>query len=178
LRKPKPCVVSQIEKFHSTSFQRRKHSGNDSIRAPKKDDTDTASDGYEKPQKPVDSPDPPHERPTSSDNSILSASHSESNNEHGTRQSASSTQGQENHSLPYNFENYSRFFRRLALAAPNLHRPTRDDFLRVADGFWQRLRIRFRWFTIRSFRKFNADDISGIITWILMSQTLWILVGT
>ncbi|KAK7473199.1 Mitochondrial distribution and morphology protein 31, mitochondrial precursor [Stygiomarasmius scandens] len=166
LRRPKSCVVSQIEKFHSTSFQRRKHSGNDSVRAPKKDDTDTTSDGYEKP------------RPTSSNNSIPSASHSESNSEHGTRQSASSTQGQENHSLPYNFENYSRFFRRLALAAPNLHRPTRDDFLRVADGFWQRLRIRFRWFTIRSFRKFNADDISGIITWILMSQTLWILVGT
>ncbi|KAF5355505.1 hypothetical protein D9758_006407 [Tetrapyrgos nigripes] len=81
-------------------------------------------------------------------------------------------------SLPYNFENYSRSFRRLALSLPHLHRPTRDDFLRVADGFWQRLRIRFKWFTIKSFRKFNADDISGIITWFLMSQTLWILVGT
>ena len=75
-------------------------------------------------------------------------------------------------------ENYSRFFRRLALSLPHLHRPTRDDFLNVATGFWQRLRIRFKWFTVRGFRKFNADDISAFITWILMSQTLWILIGT
>ncbi|KAF9067749.1 mitochondrial distribution and morphology protein-domain-containing protein [Rhodocollybia butyracea] len=80
--------------------------------------------------------------------------------------------------LPYNFEYYSRSFRQLAMSLPHLHRPTQDDFLRVADGFWQRLRIRFKWFTIKSFRKFNADDISGIVTWILMSQTIWILVGT
>ncbi|EIW83359.1 mitochondrial distribution and morphology protein family 31 32 [Coniophora puteana RWD-64-598 SS2] len=59
-----------------------------------------------------------------------------------------------------------------------MHRPTRDDLLRVATGFWARLRIRWKWFTIRSFRKFNADDISAFITWFLMSQTLWIFVGT
>ncbi|KJA27857.1 hypothetical protein HYPSUDRAFT_62897 [Hypholoma sublateritium FD-334 SS-4] len=75
-------------------------------------------------------------------------------------------------------ENYSRFFQRLALSLPHLHRPTRDDFLDVATGFWQRLRIRFKWFTVRGFRKFNADDISAFITWFLMSQTLWILIGT
>ncbi|KAL0067329.1 Mitochondrial distribution and morphology protein 31, mitochondrial precursor [Marasmius tenuissimus] len=80
--------------------------------------------------------------------------------------------------LPYNFAHYSKSFRRLALSVPHFHAPTRDDFLRVADGFWQRLRIRFKWFTIKSFRKFNADDISGFITVILMSQTVWILVGT
>lgn len=80
--------------------------------------------------------------------------------------------------LARDHENYSRFFRRLALSLPHLHRPTRDDFLNVATGFWQRLRIRFKWFTVRGFRKFNADDISAFITWFLMSQTLWILVGT
>ncbi|TFK44315.1 mitochondrial distribution and morphology protein family 31/32 [Crucibulum laeve] len=77
-----------------------------------------------------------------------------------------------------NLDEYSRFFRRLALSLPHPHRPTRDDFLNVATGFWQRLRIRFKWFTIKSFRKFNADDISAFVTWFLMSQTLWILVGT
>ena len=82
------------------------------------------------------------------------------------------------HLPPLNLENYPRLYRRLALSLSHLHRPTRDDFLRVANGFWQRLRIRFKWFTIRSFRKFNADDISAFITWFLMSQTLWILVGT
>ncbi|KXN90943.1 Mitochondrial distribution and morphology protein 31 [Leucoagaricus sp. SymC.cos] len=79
---------------------------------------------------------------------------------------------------PKHLEDYSRFFRRLALSLPHPHRPTRDDFLNVATGFWQRLRIRFKWFTIKSFRKFNADDISAFVTWFLMSQTLWILIGT
>lgn len=79
---------------------------------------------------------------------------------------------------PGNLENYPPFFRRLALSLPHPHRPTREDFLNVANGFWQRTRIRFKWFTIKSFRKFNADDISAFVTWFLMSQTLWILVGT
>lgn len=79
---------------------------------------------------------------------------------------------------PNRFDHYPQFFRRLALSVPNIHRPTRDDMLNAASGFWERTRIRFRWFTIKSFRKFNADDISAFITWFLMSQTLWILVGT
>lgn len=77
-----------------------------------------------------------------------------------------------------NLENYSRFFRRLAMSLPPMQRPTRDDFLRVATSFWQRLRIRFKWFTIKSFRKFNADDISAFVTWFVMSQTVWVLLGT
>ncbi len=75
-------------------------------------------------------------------------------------------------------ENYPRFFRRLARSLPNLQRPTRDDFLRAADGFWQRLRVRIRWLTIRSFRRYNADELSAFVTWFLMSQTLWLFVGT
>lgn len=77
-----------------------------------------------------------------------------------------------------NLENYPRFFRRLAKSLPHLQRPTRDDFLKAADGFWQRFRIRFRWLTIRSFRRYNADDLSAFFTWFLMSQTLWLFVGT
>lgn len=75
-------------------------------------------------------------------------------------------------------ENYSRFFQRLAESVPHARRPTRDDLLKVATNFWQRLSIRFKWFTLRSFRKFNADDISAFISWFLVSQTLWILIGT
>ncbi|KAG6865373.1 hypothetical protein C0991_003150 [Blastosporella zonata] len=78
----------------------------------------------------------------------------------------------------HNLENYSRFFRRLASSVPHPHAPTRDDLLNVATGFWQRLRIRFKWFTIKSFRKFNADDMSAFFTWFLFSQTIWILIGT
>lgn len=80
--------------------------------------------------------------------------------------------------VPSHLDNYPAFFRRLAMSVPNIKRPTRDDLLTVADGFWQRTRIRFRWFTIKSFRKFDADDISAFVTWFLMSQTIWILVGT
>ncbi|PCH36130.1 hypothetical protein WOLCODRAFT_108273 [Wolfiporia cocos MD-104 SS10] len=79
---------------------------------------------------------------------------------------------------PVSYENYPRFFRRLALNLPHLHRPTRDDFLNAASGFWQRARVRFKWLTIRSFRKYDADDISAFITWFFMSQTLWLFVGT
>lgn len=79
---------------------------------------------------------------------------------------------------PANYENYPRFFRRLAMSLPHLTRPTREDFLNAANGFVERMRVRFRWFFIRNFRKFNADDISAFITWFLMSQGLWILVGT
>ncbi|KAI0769761.1 hypothetical protein BD413DRAFT_556657 [Trametes elegans] len=75
-------------------------------------------------------------------------------------------------------ESYPRFFRRLAKSLPHPQRPTRDDFLRAADGFWQRLRIRFRWLTIRSFRRYNADEMSAFFTWFLMSQALWLFVGT
>ncbi|TBU61707.1 mitochondrial distribution and morphology protein family 31/32 [Dichomitus squalens] len=64
------------------------------------------------------------------------------------------------------------------MSLPHLQRPTRDDFLKAADGFWQRMRIRFKWLTIRSFRRYNADDMSAFFTWFLMSQTLWLFVGT
>ena len=75
-------------------------------------------------------------------------------------------------------QNYSRFFRQLAQSVPHIHRPTRDDFLNLTSSFWHRLRIRFKWLTIRSFRKFNADDLSAFFSFVLVGQTLWILVGT
>ncbi|KAI0044223.1 hypothetical protein FA95DRAFT_1562481 [Auriscalpium vulgare] len=79
---------------------------------------------------------------------------------------------------PANYENYSPLFRRLAQSLPHISRPTRDDFLNAATGFGQRMRVRIRWSFIRASRKFNADDISAFITWFLMSQGLWILIGT
>ncbi|KIJ49477.1 hypothetical protein M422DRAFT_161179 [Sphaerobolus stellatus SS14] len=77
-----------------------------------------------------------------------------------------------------NLENYSRFFRRLAQSLPHLQRPTKEDFLNVTTNFWERVRVRFKWYTIRSFRRWNADEISAFFTWFLMTQTVWILVGT
>ena len=74
--------------------------------------------------------------------------------------------------------NYPRFFRRLAQSLPHVSRPSLDDFLSAANGISQRMRVRVRWFFIRNFRKFNADDISAFVTWFLVGQGLWILVGT
>ncbi|KAI0305655.1 mitochondrial distribution and morphology proteins-domain-containing protein [Multifurca ochricompacta] len=74
--------------------------------------------------------------------------------------------------------NYPRFFRRLAQSLPHVSRPSRDDFLNAANGFVQRMRVRVRWFFIRNFHKFNADDISAFVTWFLVGQGLWILIGT
>ncbi|KAI0630218.1 hypothetical protein C8Q77DRAFT_1136986 [Trametes polyzona] len=97
----------------------------------------------------------------------------ESKGKSGSEESAGKEPGE-----GVNLENYPRFFRRLAKSLPHLQRPTRDDFLKAADGFWQRLRVRFRWLTIRSFRRYNADELSAFFTWFLMSQTLWLFVGT
>jgi mitochondrial distribution and morphology protein 31 len=102
-------------------------------------------------------------------------SDSESKNEGQQKQSSSKPKEHPDHP-----ENWSPFYRRLANALPHAvrKRPTREDFLKVAEGFWARARIRFKWFTIRSFRRFGTDDVFAFFTWFLMSQTLWIFVGT
>ncbi|KAL1747029.1 mitochondrial distribution and morphology protein family 31/32 [Schizophyllum fasciatum] len=61
---------------------------------------------------------------------------------------------------------------------PHIHRPTREALLKSASGFWDRVRIHWRWIALKSFRKFNADDISAFVTWFVMSQTIWIFLGT
>ncbi|KAF8313437.1 hypothetical protein DL93DRAFT_2059047 [Clavulina sp. PMI_390] len=91
--------------------------------------------------------------------------------------SSSSTQPQ-SPIQPRDLQNYSRFFRQLAQSIPHVHRPTRDDLLKLTSSFWHRLGIRFKWLTIRSFRKFNTDDMSAFFSFALLGQTLWILIGT
>ncbi|EJD52750.1 hypothetical protein AURDEDRAFT_82446 [Auricularia subglabra TFB-10046 SS5] len=77
-----------------------------------------------------------------------------------------------------NSEQFSRLYKRLAQSFPYAHRPSRDELLSVATNTWQRLRIRFKWFAVRSFRPFNVDDWSAFFSWFLVGQTVWILVGT
>ncbi len=130
---------------------------------------DLQSEDVHEPARPTTPPEQPPPPPIPPDDPLQT-----------TTDSAPKEQPQETPSTPqaYNFNNYSRFFRQLAASLPHLHRPTRDDFLNVANGFWQRTSVRFKWFTIKSFRKFNSDDISAFVSMFLMSQTLWILVGT
>jgi mitochondrial distribution and morphology protein 31 len=61
---------------------------------------------------------------------------------------------------------------------PHFHRPTKEELLAAATGFWSRLKIRFKWFSIRSARPFNIDEITGFISWIVVGHLLWIVIGT
>jgi distribution and morphology protein 31 len=58
------------------------------------------------------------------------------------------------------------------------HRPTKEELLSAATGFWARLKVRFKWFSIRSVRPWNVDDWSAFISWFLVGNIVWILVGT
>lgn len=58
------------------------------------------------------------------------------------------------------------------------HRPTRDELLAAANGFWERLKVRFKWASIRSMRPWNIDEWGAFISWLLFGHLLWVLVGT
>ena len=61
---------------------------------------------------------------------------------------------------------------------PQIHRPSKEELLAAATGFWSRLKIRFKWFSIRSARPFNADEIGAFFSWVLLGHVLWIVLGT
>ncbi|KAK4644089.1 Mitochondrial distribution and morphology protein 31, mitochondrial precursor [Podospora bellae-mahoneyi] len=58
------------------------------------------------------------------------------------------------------------------------HRPTKEELLAATNGFLQRLRVRFKWFSIRSMRPWNADEWGAFVSWFLFGHLVWILVGT
>lgn len=58
------------------------------------------------------------------------------------------------------------------------HRPTKEELLAAANGFWERLRVRFKWMSIRSMRPWNADEWGAFVSWFLFGHLVWILVGT
>lgn len=60
----------------------------------------------------------------------------------------------------------------------HIHRPSREELLAAATGFWSRLKVRFKWFSIRSVRPFNADEIGAFFSWFLLGHVLWIILGT
>lgn len=58
------------------------------------------------------------------------------------------------------------------------HRPTKEELLAAASGFWSRLKVRFKWFSIRSMRPWNADEWGAFVSWFMLGHLVWILVGT
>ncbi|EXJ96417.1 hypothetical protein A1O1_01543 [Capronia coronata CBS 617.96] len=61
---------------------------------------------------------------------------------------------------------------------PQFHRPSKEELLAAATGFWSRLKVRFKWLTIKSTRPFNVDEIVGFISWIALGHVIWIVIGT
>ena len=93
----------------------------------------------------------------------------------------SSEQNKEAHASRWSYANAAgakAFLERLPRIPQNLHRPSKEEVLALATGFWSRLRLRFKWFTIRSARPFNLDEISAFFSWILLGHVIWIIVGT
>ncbi|CAE6419707.1 unnamed protein product [Rhizoctonia solani] len=133
----------------------------------------SVSNGRSNPASPTSSTStsgPPGPNPEQGDQSN---SHEES-----TKRAAQETSSEPTAPTNPHLQNYSALFRQLALSLPHVKQPTKQDFLQAATSMWQRMRIRFKWFAIKSFRKFNADDMSAFLSWFLVGQTLWILVGT
>lgn len=58
------------------------------------------------------------------------------------------------------------------------HRPTKEELLAAANGFFQRLKVRFKWLSIRSMRPYNADEWGAFVSWFMLGHLVWILVGT
>ncbi|KAL4961462.1 mitochondrial distribution and morphology protein [Aspergillus stella-maris] len=61
---------------------------------------------------------------------------------------------------------------------PHLHRPTKEELLAAATGFWSRLKVRFKWFSIRSVRPFSLDELAALFSWVLLGHVVWIVLGT
>jgi distribution and morphology protein 31 len=67
---------------------------------------------------------------------------------------------------------------RIPHTLPHLYRPTKAELLEAASGFWSRIKIHFKWLTIRSSRPFNADEIYALFSWIVAAHVAWIVLGT
>lgn len=59
-----------------------------------------------------------------------------------------------------------------------IHRPTKDEMLAAATGFFERLRIRTKWVMIRQMRPYNLEDIMAFFSWLFVGHVLWIVLGT
>jgi distribution and morphology protein 31 len=73
-------------------------------------------------------------------------------------------------------QDYTPFIKRLIASSKVLqsgspHRPSKEQLLAAASGWWQRLRIRIKWFTIRGWRRFNTDDFSAFASWFVVGNS-------
>ncbi|KAG9246665.1 mitochondrial distribution and morphology protein-like protein 31 [Calycina marina] len=58
------------------------------------------------------------------------------------------------------------------------HAPSKEELLSAATGFFSRMKVRFKWFSIRSSRPWNVDDWSAFISWFVLGNIAWVFIGT
>ncbi|KAI1279114.1 mitochondrial distribution and morphology proteins-domain-containing protein [Xylaria sp. FL0933] len=79
---------------------------------------------------------------------------------------------------PHAEPSVSKYFHLPAMPHLPHRRPTKEEFLAAANGFWERLKVRFKWISIRSMRPWNIDEWGAFVSWFLFGHLVWILVGT
>ncbi|CAG8653528.1 6117_t:CDS:2, partial [Ambispora leptoticha] len=69
--------------------------------------------------------------------------------------------------------------RRLYLTAENIEtRPTKEELLANANGFFDRIMIRIKLLLMRQVRPFTMEDIMALFSWVFVGNTLFIVIGT
>ncbi|GAA5979837.1 hypothetical protein JCM10908_003062 [Rhodotorula pacifica] len=81
---------------------------------------------------------------------------------------------------PAYLSSLSRSIRRAASALPTVagRPPPKEQLLSLTNSFFERLKIRFKWATIRSYRRFRADDYSAFFSFGIMGTLGWFLLST
>ncbi|GAA5871229.1 hypothetical protein JCM8547_007230 [Rhodosporidiobolus lusitaniae] len=73
-----------------------------------------------------------------------------------------------------------RYLRRAASSLPSApgRPPPKDQLLSLTNSFFERLKIRFKWATIRSYRRFRADDYTAFFSFGILGTLGWFLLST
>lgn len=100
--------------------------------------------------------------------------------ENAQKPTTTSPKGQPEHHDPESItESMSKYLSDHLPHLPKMpHRPTKEELLAAATGFWQRMKVRFKWFSIRSMRPWNADEWGAFVSWFVFGHIVWILLGT
>ena len=60
----------------------------------------------------------------------------------------------------------------------HMHLASKEELLAAASSAWERMKIRFKWITIRQVRPYTFDEISAFLSALLVGHLLWIILGT
>ena len=149
------CIIPSKKLSAQYIWKRALHTPNDRLREGASSNASKSPKDDEHPQKVENTGDLP-----------LQSSHSTSSQD-SPPSTATSTSPHRHHHLVDRLPHMS-----------HLHRPTKEELLAAATGFWSRLKVRFKWFSIRSVRPFNLDEIAALFSWVLLGHVVWVVVGT